>query len=700
MTMADEPVLSSVDLERALGQFLDRLEAGTLSAGDATVLGKRLGRIKTMAELGQAVCFRRAAAVSARPRRGDEDGSKWVARQMGTTRARAAELLTLVDGLEQAPATREKLGAGQISTDQAVEIVRTTQVAPEAEQDMLTMAGAESVGELRRRGNRIRAAAPGAEDRVARAQRNRYFRHGVDGEEGWGQWRMPLAPHSEFVAQIESGKDAIFRNARRQGRREKPEAYGADALVLLANDAAAARRAGLGGGAGPTDDAPSDEGRLESPLASGSSSAGPPLASGSSSPLSPRPTVGGSAGPVGPPTGVASEPTDVALPGFGSDPGLHSSDDDDEGHHGADDDGEGTDGGGTGGPGGPSGGGAAGAGGSGRSPGGGAGGSGRAGGSDRSSDDGGTSPGSVRSCDGGGGGGAGGPVGSFGGGDFAGGRGGPGVARRGGFPTGAEGDVDDGSRERGTVPSGAGGPSQAGGPSDDGDPPQARAVRAKVGESTVRVSATALLRGRTLDAEVCEVVGVGPVPIGEVRRWMDGGAFVAVVVSGDDPLDVHLAARLGRHPRCFPDGRDGGGRPEGGGPRGQGDRSRQPGASGPHAHVTVVVHATERWLRRAGPPELRAAVAAKGVDLRELVHRGRRPNAVQQTALAWMAPECCVLGCPNQARLEADHIREWRLTRHTVLDELEHLCTLHHRLKTHDGYRLAPGRGKRPLLPP
>ena len=137
----------------------------------------------------------------------------------------------------------------------------------------------------------------------------------------------------------------------------------------------------------------------------------------------------------------------------------------------------------------------------------------------------------------------------------------------------------------------------------------------------VRVDHGALMRGHPIEGEVCEVTGVGPVPVRAVRRWIADDAFVA-------------------------------------------------------------------------------AILTKGVDVRSVVHLGRQATALQRTALEWLAPECCVRGCPNQARLEIDHEQDWARTHHTTLDELDHLCAHHHRMKTRHGHRLEPGSGTRRLLPP
>jgi hypothetical protein len=192
-------------------------------------------------------------------------------------------------------------------------------------------------------------------------------------------------------------------------------------------------------------------------------------------------------------------------------------------------------------------------------------------------------------------------------------------------------------------------------------------------------------------AEVAEVVGYGPVPVAQIRTWMSQGAFVAVVATADhDPLDVHHVLHLGRRSPLtdqlwLPDP-----------PRPRAGPDRDTTAH----HIKIIAQLTTTELTHPALHPLHAALHARSVDVTTLVHRGRRPNAAQRTALQWRSPECAVLGCHNRIRLEADHTIEWHLTHHTTLTELEHLCRHHHRMKTHDGYRLAPGTGTRPLLPP
>ena len=61
----------------------------------------------------------------------------------------------------------------------------------------------------------------------------------------------------------------------------------------------------------------------------------------------------------------------------------------------------------------------------------------------------------------------------------------------------------------------------------------------------VRIDHGALLRGHPVDAEVCEIDGVGPVPVSVVREWMDDAFVAAVLTEGEQVTRVvHLGRRF------------------------------------------------------------------------------------------------------------------------------------------------------------
>jgi hypothetical protein len=93
-------------------------------------------------------------------------------------------------------------------------------------------------------------------------------------------------------------------------------------------------------------------------------------------------------------------------------------------------------------------------------------------------------------------------------------------------------------------------------------------------------------------------------------------------------------------------------------------------------------------------------VITNGIDVANVTHLGRGPTVAQRIALLWSSPGCDVRGCSSTISLQADHRVPWANDQVTELANLDHLCSHHHRLKTHHGWALIPGVGKRPIVPP
>jgi hypothetical protein len=62
----------------------------------------------------------------------------------------------------------------------------------------------------------------------------------------------------------------------------------------------------------------------------------------------------------------------------------------------------------------------------------------------------------------------------------------------------------------------------------------------------VRADLTALDRGHTESGEVCEIAGHGPVPVADVWDMIDGGAFIAAILT--QGTDIVALRHLGRRP--------------------------------------------------------------------------------------------------------------------------------------------------------
>jgi hypothetical protein len=89
-----------------------------------------------------------------------------------------------------------------------------------------------------------------------------------------------------------------------------------------------------------------------------------------------------------------------------------------------------------------------------------------------------------------------------------------------------------------------------------------------------------------------------------------------------------------------------------------------------------------------------SAVVTKGADVGEIAHLGRTIPSRLRTALEERDPTCVVPGCSERQCLEIDHIVPFAEGGPTCLDNLARLCRWHHRLKTHDGYKLLGGPGR------
>ena len=173
-----------------------------------------------------------------------------------------------------------------------------------------------------------------------------------------------------------------------------------------------------------------------------------------------------------------------------------------------------------------------------------------------------------------------------------------------------DGDVNDGDRGR---------PTPKGGPPSPAPVPTPRAS-GRGAQLILRIDAAALKRGHTQAGELCEIQGVGPVPVAAIREFL------------------------------------------------------------PDAAIAVVV--------------------TNGVDVFNVTNFSRRANALQQIVLDLLNIGCTRLGCAATEHLQIDHRADWAKTRVTELASLDWLCVHDHRLKTHEGWQLEPGAGKRAMHPP
>jgi hypothetical protein len=93
-------------------------------------------------------------------------------------------------------------------------------------------------------------------------------------------------------------------------------------------------------------------------------------------------------------------------------------------------------------------------------------------------------------------------------------------------------------------------------------------------------------------------------------------------------------------------------------------------------------------------------VLTRGVDVANVTHLGRGPTAAQRIALLWNTPACTNERCPNTVAIQHDHRVPWTDVHETTLDNIDRLCPPCHHRKTHQGWALVTGTGRRLLVPP
>ena len=105
-------------------------------------------------------------------------------------------------------------------------------------------------------------------------------------------------------------------------------------------------------------------------------------------------------------------------------------------------------------------------------------------------------------------------------------------------------------------------------------------------------------------------------------------------------------------------------------------------------------------LRDLLPQSAIDVILTDGRDVFNVTNLARRSNAHQQTVLDWLGGQCSRRGCGATRHLQVDHRIDWATVKITELANLDWLCPRCHALKTHHGWALVDGRGRRRMVPP
>ncbi|AKL73027.1 protein of unknown function DUF222/HNH endonuclease [Actinobacteria bacterium IMCC26256] len=160
--------------------------------------------------------------------------SEWLSIETDCAHYEAQSVVMLAGQLQHLPVTQAALRSGTLSGTQAIEVARGAIVAPNTETQLLNLATYATVRDLRDATSRVVAAATDEAERHRQVHKSRSLKWWV-GEDGACnlKGRMTVANGALVKAALAPFEDSIFKQARKSGNHERPEAYAADALIAL-----------------------------------------------------------------------------------------------------------------------------------------------------------------------------------------------------------------------------------------------------------------------------------------------------------------------------------------------------------------------------------------------------------------------------------------------------------------------------------
>ncbi len=226
---------SVLECARALRVALSGFCSELVCGGDCARLAEELAATEKACAAVRVLAAARAVEAGAHRERGFADGAKWLARQSGSTAGQAREALQTANRLADCPDTKTALLSGDISLSQAAAIIEAQAEIPGAEGELLPVARASDLSQLREQAREHLQAHVDPAELRARQFEAREFRHWRD-REGMVRFAGALPPETglPLVRRVELGAVRGRRAARAAGgSAERFEAYAADALAGL-----------------------------------------------------------------------------------------------------------------------------------------------------------------------------------------------------------------------------------------------------------------------------------------------------------------------------------------------------------------------------------------------------------------------------------------------------------------------------------
>lgn len=230
---------------QALAEAVEGIDPARTSGADAARLVKIFERGERLCAAGKTLMAARAAECQEWSKAGARSAGDWLAQVSGTSKSAAQRRLDTAKLLADQPEVADALKSGEISPDQAAEISTAVAHDPKAAPRLLHEARHRGFRGLKESCRAVRLAAKSAEEDQANFDRQRASRYCRTWTERDGSGRIdarmdPVA-FTRFMACLHPFEDETFNAFRKAGTREPTERYRADALLALAEQAAANR---------------------------------------------------------------------------------------------------------------------------------------------------------------------------------------------------------------------------------------------------------------------------------------------------------------------------------------------------------------------------------------------------------------------------------------------------------------------------
>jgi hypothetical protein len=224
-------VLASSQAFRAI---LAEFDASLYSGDDCAALVSELARTEKACAAVRTLAAKRAADCQAHRGQGFRNPADWLSRQLGSTPGAARNALEHADAIDDCTVVREAVLAGELSLEQAGEIVDTEREVPGSADELVELAKRESLPVLRETARNKRLEAIDVDQLQAKQRAARSLRRWND-DLGMrcGTYKLPPAEGIAFENRLDTEAARIHRAARANGSTDTFEQHAADALIAL-----------------------------------------------------------------------------------------------------------------------------------------------------------------------------------------------------------------------------------------------------------------------------------------------------------------------------------------------------------------------------------------------------------------------------------------------------------------------------------